>query len=134
MTDINSILDNASQWATENVTKPLIKLGQVYSLEMMNRGITTQRVSSEDQLIGTMERNAYSVDSVEMWLCDMVAQTEDDLDDIVGVIKRIIAEYRQVAGEETYLDWDGGDYRYFNNTRFEFHFVILRNKALQVEF
>lgn len=135
MTDINTILDDASQWATESVTKPTIKTGQIHNLAMMVRGITTQRVSSEDQLIGVMTRNAYSINSVEMWICDIVTHTsEDDLDNIVGVVKRIIAEYGQVSGHETYLTWDGGDYRTFNNIRFEFHFVILRNKALQTEY
>ena len=135
MTDINTILENATQWATESVTKPTIKVGQLHSLAMMSRGIVTKRVTSEDELIGVMERNAYSINSHEVWICGMVSSTsEDDLDDIIGVCKRIIAEYTQVAGQETYLDWDGGDFVYFNNTRFEFHFVILRKKSLQTEF
>ncbi len=135
MTDINTILDNATQWATESVTKPSIKTGQIHSLSMMTRGIVVQRVSSEDQLVGIIDRNAYSIDSTEMWICSIVTHTsEDDLDNIVGCVKRIIAEYGQVQGEETYLNWDGGNYNYFNNIRFEFNFVILRMKAMQTEF
>jgi hypothetical protein len=135
MTDINSVLDNATQWTTEGVTKPSILTGQLHNINMMGRGIVTTRVSSEDQLIGVMERNAYSVNSIEMWTCDMVSNISyADLENMVGVVKRIIAEYGQVAGEETYLNWDGGEFYIFNNVRFEFHFVILRNKALQTEF
>jgi len=135
MTDINSILDNATQWATESVTKPSILTGQLHNISMMSRGIVVKKMSSEDQLIGVMSRNAYSVDSVEMWTCDIVSHTSfADLEAIIGVVKRIIAEYGQVADEETYLNWDGGSYTHFNNIRFEFRFVILRNKALQVEY
>lgn len=135
MTDINNILDNATQWATESVTKPSILTGQLHDINMMSRGIVVKRISSEDQLIGVMERNAYSINSMEMWTCDFVSHTSyADLEAMIGVVKRIIAEYGQVDGEETYLNWDGGDFMIFNNVRFEFRFVILRNKALQTEF
>lgn len=135
MTDIDSILDNATQWATESVTKPTIKVGQLHSLNMMSRGIIVKRVSSDDELIGVVDRHAYSIDSQEAWICGIVTHTsEDDLDNIVGCIKRIIAEYGMVDNEETYLNWAGGDYKYFNNIRFEFHFVIVRKKVSQTEF
>lgn len=135
MTDVDSILDNATQWATEGVTKPTIKTGQVYSIKLMSRGIVLKRVTSEDELIGIVDRNAYSINSHEAWIVAMVSSTsEDDLDNIIGCVKRIIAEYSQVVGHETYLTWQGGDFKYFNNVRFEFHFVILRMKSLQTEF
>lgn len=135
MTDINSILDNATQWATEGVTKPTIKVGQTYNISMMSRGIVVKRVTSEDELIGVIDRNAYSIDSHEAWICAMVSSTsEDDLDNIIGVVKRILAEYPQVSGHETYLNWQGGDFKPFNNVRWEFYFNILRMKSLQTEF
>ncbi len=135
MTDVNTILDNATQWVTESVTKPTIKVGQLHSIRMMNRGIVVKRISSDDELFGVIDRNAYSVESQEAWTCGMVSTTsEDDLDAIIGCVKRILAEYGQVSGEETYLTWQGGEYKYFNNVRFEFYFVILRKKSLQQEF
>ena len=135
MTSINSILENATQWVTESVTEPTIKTGQLHSLAMMSRGIVVKKIKSDDELIGVMERNAYSINSHEVWVCGMVSSTsEADLEAIVGCVKRIIAEYPQVAGHETYLNWDGGEYNIINNIRFEFHFVILRQKALQTEF
>ena len=135
MTSINSILENATQWVTEGVTEPTIKTGQLHNIAMMSRGIVVQKIKSDDELIGVMERNAYSINSHEVWICQMVSSTsEADLEAIIGCVKRIIAEYSQVAGHETYLNWDGGEYNIINNIRFEFSFVILRQKALQTEF
>ena len=135
MTDVDTILDNATQWATESVTKPSILTGQLHSINMMSRGIVVKKVTSDDELIGVVDRHAYSIDSSEIWVCAMVSSTSfSDLDDIVGTVKRIIAEYAQVAGEETYLNWAGGDYKHWNNRRFEFRFAIMRMKSLQTEF
>lgn len=134
MTDIDSILDNATQWATEGVTKPNIKTGQIHSIRMMSRGIVVKRVSSDDELVGIIDRHAYSINSHEIWLCAMVSSTsENDLDDIVGCVKRIIAEY-EATTTESHLGWQGGDYKYFNNIRFEFFFTIMRKKSMRLEF
>lgn len=134
MTDIDSILDNATQWATESVTKPTIKTGQIHNITMMSRGIVVKRVSSDDELIGVIDRHAYSIDSHEIWVCAMVSSTsENDLDGIVGCVKRIIAEY-VATSTESHLDWQGGDYKYFNNVRFEFFFAIVRKKSMRLEF
>jgi hypothetical protein len=135
MTDIDSILDNATQWATEGITKPAIKTGQLHSLRIMSRGIVVKKLTSDDELIGVVDRHAYSVNSHEIWACGIVSMTSfADLEDMIGVVKRIVAEYTQVADEETYLTWAGGDYKHWNNKRFEFRFAIIRNKALQTEF
>ena len=134
MTDVDSILDNATQWTTESLTKPTIKTGQIYSLHFLSRGIIVRRASSEDELVGVIDRNAYSFESQEAWLCSIVSTTEDDLDNIIGCVKRILAEYTQVSGHETYMTWQGGDFRTFNIVSFEFHFVILRQKAMQTEY
>lgn len=134
MTDVDSILDNATQWATESVTKPSIKTGQLHSVRMMSRGIVVKRVSSDDELVGVIDRHAYSIASHEIWLCAMVSMTsEDDLDAIVGCVKRIIAEY-EATSTESHLNWQGGDYKYFNNVRFEFFFAIMRKKSMRLEF
>lgn len=135
MTDVNSILDNATQWTTEGITKPSILTGQLHSTKMMSRGIVVKKVSSDDELIGVVDRNAYSIASHEIWVCQMVSSTSmSDLEDMIGVVKRIIAEYGQVSGEETYLNWVGGEYKHWNNKRFHFSFAILRYKSLQTEF
>lgn len=135
MTDVNDILDNATQWATESVTKPTIKTGQLHSIHLMTRGIVVKRVSKDDEIVGVLDRSRYSIDSHEIWICRAVSSTsEADLANIEKVIKRICAEYTQVAGEETYLNWQGGDYKIFNNVRFEFTFAIVRNLAVQSGF
>ena len=135
MTDIDYILDNATQWATESVTKPSILTGQLHSIMMMTRGIVVKKINFDDELIGIVDRNAYSVSSHEIWSCVMVSSTSfADLEAMIGVVKRIIAEYTQVVDEETYLNWAGGDYKHWNNTRFQVNFAIVRNKALQTEF
>lgn len=135
MTDINTILDDATQWATEGVIKPVIKTGQLHSIKMMSRGIVVKKLTSDDELIGVVDRHAYSIDSHEIWACVMVSSTSfDDLENIIGVVKRIIAEYTQVVDEETFLNWAGGDYNHWNNKRFEFSFAIMRMKSLQTEF
>ncbi len=135
MTDIDTILDNATQWATESITKPSIKTGQLHSIEMMSRGIVVKKITSDDELIGVVDRHTYSIDSQEIWVCAMISSTSfSDLEDIIGVVKRIIAEYEQVANNETYLTWAGGDYNHWNNRRFEFRFAIARMKSRQTEF
>lgn len=135
MTDINTVLEDATQWTTEGVTKPAIKTGQLHSITMMSRGIVVKKVSSDDELIGVVDRNAYSIDSHEVWVCAMVSSTSfADLENIIGCVKRIIAEYGQVADHETYLTWAGGDYKHWNNRRFEFRFAIMRMKSIQTEF
>jgi len=134
MTDVDDILKNATQWATESVTKPSIFTGQLHSVRQMTRGIVVKKVSSDDELTGVIDRNAYSVSSHEVWICTMVDSTAADLKAMLGCVKRIIAEYEQVAGEETYLNWAGGEYKIWNNKRFEFRFAIMRFKSVQTEF
>ena len=75
MTDVDSILDSATQWATESVTKPLIKTGQLHNISMMSRGIVVKKVNSDDELVGVVDRHAYSIDSHEVWLCAKVSST-----------------------------------------------------------
>lgn len=134
MTDIDSILDNATQWTTESVTKPTIKTGQLFSAHQMNRGIVVRKVTRDDQLVGIVDRSHYSVDSHEAWICDIVSTTSADLENMIGCVYRIIAEYPYTDGEETYLTWEGGTYRIVNNFRFSYSFVILRKKSIQSEF
>jgi len=134
MTDINNILINAIQWETENVTKPSILTGQLHNIQMMLRGIVVKKMSSNDELMGVIDRNVYSVDSHEIWTCEMIDISADDLEAMIGCVKRIIAEYTQVEGEETYLTWAGGEYFIWNNVRFGFSFAIMRMKSVQTEF
>jgi len=101
MTDVNDILNNATQWA---------------------------------KLTGVIDRNAYSLDSHEIWMCSMVDSTAASLEAMIGCVKRILAEYTQVEGEETYLNWAGGDYDIWNNVRITFTFAIMRMKSVQTEF
>lgn len=134
MTDIDSILDNATQWATESVTKPSIKTGQLHSIHLMSRGIVVQKLRSDDELIGVVDRNRYSVRSHDIWSCAMVSMTSAaDLDAMIGCIKRIVAEYTQVVDQEAHLNWEGGEFNIWNNIRFEFYFTIIRKKSMIAE-
>ena len=134
MTDVNTILEEATQWVTESVTEPQIKTGQLHSLSMMSRGIVVMKINSDDELVGVLDRNRYSINSHEIWSCDVVSMTSfADLDAIVGVIKRILAEYTKVESEENHFEWQGGDYVHFNNIRFEFHFAIIKKKSMIAE-
>ena len=134
MTDIDDILNNATQWTTESVTKPTIVLGQVRAIHSLNRGIVVKKLTREDELIGTIDRRFYSTDSHDGWLCIIASTTFADLDSIIKVVERICAEYGMVDGEETYLTWRGGDYKQFNNVRFVYTMVIMRKKSLQQGF
>lgn len=130
MTDVNSVLDSASQWATESVTKPSIKTGQLISLYMMSRGIVVKKINRDDDLIGIIDRSAYSIDSHEIWTCGVVSMTSfADLEAILGCIKRILAEYT-LTSTENHFEWQGGDYFHFNNIRFEYHFAIIRKLSM----
>lgn len=131
MTDIKDILDNATQWTTESVTKPTVYYGQLRTTYSLNRGIMVKKITREDKLIGVIDRRFFSADSQEGWICRIVSTTESDLDNIIKVIERICAEYAMVDGEETYLTWQGGDYKLFNNIRWEYSMVIVRMKSLQ---
>lgn len=132
MTDFNDILDNATQWATEGVTKPSIKEGQIYNINQFTRGIVVKAVTNEDEIIGVIDRRFYDPDSHDAWICDVAAPTRADLLSIIGVIKRICAEYAPTSAENI-LRWESGDYGLFNNTRFTFNFVVLIHKALIAE-
>lgn len=132
MTDFNDILDNATQWATEGVTKPAIVVGQLISIRQYTRGIIVRLVSNEDEIIGVIDRRFYDPDSHDAWTCVLVAPTLADMRAIMGVIKRISAEYSPTATENI-LRWESGDYDIFNNTRFTFDFVVLIHKALIAE-
>jgi hypothetical protein len=133
MTDIDDILNNATQWTTESVTKPTIKEAQLHSLAMMTRGIIVSKIRSDDALTGVIDRNKYSVNSHDMWSVGIVDSTDAGREAIVGCVKRIIAEYSATT-TETYLDWEGGEYSQWNGRRFEFYFVILRKKSVIAEF
>lgn len=133
MTDVNTILDNATQWATESVTKPTIKTGQLHSLDMMTRGIVVRKIVSDDELVGVVDRNRYSIDSHEIWSCGIVTMTSfADLEAIIQCIKRILAEYTFTT-TENHLEWQGGDYIHFNNIRFQFQFGIVLKKSMIAE-
>ena len=130
MTDVNSILNDASQWTTEGVTKPSIKTGQLHSIGMMSRGIVVKKINRDDDLIGVIDRSAYSIDSHEIWTCNVVSMTSfADLEAILGCIKRILAEYA-LSTTENHLEWQGGDYIHFNNIRFEYYFAIIRKISM----
>jgi poly-beta-hydroxyalkanoate depolymerase len=134
MTDVNDILNNALQWTIEGITKPSIKTGQIQSIKTMNRGIVVKIVNSDDELIGVIDRHAYSIDSHEIWICAMVSSTsQNDLTNIIGCVKRICAEH-EANTAESHLEWQGGDYKIFNNKRFEFFFAIMRKKSMRLEF
>lgn len=133
MTDVNTILDNATQWATESVTKPTIKTGQLHSLDMMTRGIVVRKIVSDDELVGVVDRNRYSIDSHEIWSCGIVTMTSfADLEAIIQCIKRILAEYTFTT-TENHLEWQGGDYIHFNNIRFQFQFGVVLKKSMIAE-
>jgi len=133
MTDVNTILDNATQWATESVTKPTIKTGQLHSLDMMTRGIVVRKIVSDDELVGVVDRNRYSIDSHEIWSCGIVTMTSfADLEAIIQCIKRVLAEYTFTT-TENHLEWQGGDYIHFNNIRFQFQFGIVLKKSMIAE-
>lgn len=133
MTDLDSILENATQWATESVTKPTIKTGQLHNLDMMSRGIVVRKITSDDELVGVVDRNRYSLNSHEIWSCSIVTMTSfADLEAVIQCIKRILAEYT-FTGTENHLEWEGGDYLHFNNIRFEFHFGVVVKKSMIAE-
>ena len=133
MTDVNTILDNATQWATESVTKPTIKTGQLHSLDMMTRGIVVRKIVSDDELVGVVDRNRYSIDSHEIWSCGIVTMTSfADLEAIIQCIKRVLAEYTFTT-TENHLEWQGGDYIHFNNIRFQFQFGVVLKKSMIAE-
>jgi len=129
MTDINTILEDATQWATESVTEPTIKTGQLHSIDLMTRGIVVKKITSDDELVGVIDRNRYSVNSHEIWSVHIATQTSaTDMKNIIGCIKRICAEYT-FTSDENHLEWQGGDYVIHNNKRWEFYFSIVRKKS-----
>jgi len=134
MTDVDDILNNATQWTTEGVTKPTIKTGQLRGIDTMTRGIVVKRLHDDDELIGVLDRNRYSVDSHEVWRCAIVTMTSmDDLDNIRNCVKRICAEYT-FTDDENHLEWQGGDFVHFNNVRFAYYFAIIKKKSMVAEF
>ena len=134
MTDVDDVLNNATQWATEGITKPLIKTGQLHSINIMRRGIVVKEINFDDDLVGVFDRNRYSIDSHDIWSCAVVSSISfADLKNILGVIKRILAEYTPTA-TENHFEWQGGDYKHFNNVRFECYFAIIKKKSMIIEF
>ncbi len=134
MTDVDDILNNATQWATESVTKPSILTGQLHSIDIMTRGMVVKRATASDDLTGVVDRNRYSIDSHEIWTCYIVTMTSmTDLDAMIGCIKRICAEYIPTS-EENHLEWQGGDFVHFNNVRFAYYFAIVVKKSAIAEF
>lgn len=100
---------------------------------MMTRGIIIRKVTSDDELVGVVDRNRYSINSHEIWSCGIVTMTSfADLDAIIQCIKRILAEYT-FTPSENHLEWQGGDYIHFNNIRFQFFFGIVLKKSMIAE-
>jgi len=129
MTDLDSILDNATQWATEGVTKPTITTEQLLSIYQFTRGIVVRLLDDSDELMGVIDRRYYSPDSHDAWACKIVSSTLSDLRDIKNVIKRICAEYAPTSTENI-MEWQPATYKIFNNVRFEYTFVILIRRAV----
>jgi len=134
MTNVKTILEAATQWVTEGVTEPTVKTGQLHSLHLMNRGIMLSIITADDDLVGVLDRNRYSINSHEIWTCSVVSNTSlTDLQNIVTTIKRILAEYSRVEDHENHFEWQSGDYSRWNNSRHEFHFAIIKKKSMIAE-
>lgn len=134
MTSVITVLESATQWVTESVTEPQVKSAQVMSLHQMSRGILVGIVTTDDELVGVIDRNLYSVDSHTIWMCSVVSSTSlADLEAILGCIKRILAQYERVEDEENHFEWQSGEYNRFNNVRHEYHFAIIQKKSAIAE-
>lgn len=134
MTNLKTVLEGASQWATESLTEPQVKSQQLHSLHLMTRGIMIGLLNDDDALVGVVDRNLYSIHSHEIWTCSVVSSTSlTDLRAIVGCIKRILAEYTRVEDHENHFEWQGGEYSRFNNVRHEYHFAVVKKKSAIAE-
>lgn len=129
MTDLNDILDDATQWATEGITKPTITTEQLLSISQFNRGIVVRLLSDTDELMGVIDRRYFTPESHDAWSCKIASTSLSDLKDIKNTIKRIIAEYDPTS-EENILEWQSATYGIFNNVRFTYTLVIILRKAV----
>jgi hypothetical protein len=126
MTDINSIISD--NWDATIVTAPTIADELRRSRNTMNEGITTLISNTSDMVIGILDRSHLDPDSYDGYICWVISATEANLLKYIKAIKKVCAEYTPTS-DENVLKWEGGDWKIFNNKRFEFQFVLIVYKA-----
>jgi len=126
MTDINTIISD--NWDAGIIAKPAI----IDDTKDIRRGyltvVSTRRTTTIDSIEGITERRFFNPDASDMWVCWAISPTEANTELLIKAIKKICATFTPTS-EENILQWEGGEWKPFNNTRYEFRFILIRRKS-----
>ena len=126
MTDINDIISD--NFDTGICPKPDIIDDSRACRRGYTRVISTRRTTTIDDIQGITQRQFFNPDAYDAWICWIISTTESDAENIIKAVKKLCATYIPTS-EENILEWQGGDWKPFNNVRFEFTFVLLKRKS-----
>lgn len=127
MTGINTILD--TDWDISICSKPNIINDAKVSRRFYWRVVSTRIVTTDDNIEGIFNRTYYSPESYDAWICWIIDESEAKVRLMMAAIKKICARYIPVSGEENILEWKGGEWRDWNESRYEHKFVLLKKKS-----
>lgn len=126
MTDINDIISD--NFDTGICTKPDIIDDSKACRRGYIRVISTRRAHTVDALEGIVARKYYDSESYDSWITWVISNTEADAENILKAIKKVCATYTG-GTDENILEWEGGEWKPFNNVRYEVKFVLLKRKS-----
>ena len=133
MTDINDIIND--NWDINICAKPDIIDDTKTSRRGYGRVVSTRRTTTIDDIEGIVERRFFNPDSYDAWITwiissknSVVSDPEDDVENMIKAIKKICSTFTP-TGDENILEWEGGDWKPFNNVRYQFKFVLLKRKG-----
>ena len=133
MTDINDIIND--NWDTGICTKPDIIDDTKACRRGFERVVSTKRTTTVDDIEGIVKRQFFNPDAYDAWITWIISQKssnvsdpETDVENMIKAIKKLCATFTPTS-EENILQWEGGDWKPFNNVRYEFKFVLLRRKS-----
>ena len=126
MTDINDIID--ANFDEGICTKPDIIDDSKACRRGFTRVISTRRTTTIDDIEGIAQRRFFNPDAYDAWITWVISNTEADAENIIKAIKKICSTYTPTS-EENILEWQGGDWKPFNNIRYQFKFVLLKRKS-----
>lgn len=126
MTDILDIISD--NWDTDIIAEPAI----IDDSKDIRRGyltvISTRRTTTIDDIEGVIARQFFNPDAYDAWVCWAISPTEANTELLIKAIKKVCATFIPTSAENI-LQWQGGEWKPFNGTRYEFRFILIKRKS-----
>jgi len=127
MTALNTIFDDNFDIAI--TTKPNFFDENKRSHRTVSRGVTTLLMTTEDAIIGVVDRIHFDVNSHDAYICTVVSTSLTDAKNIIKGLKKVCATYIPTSVENM-IEWEGGNWKIFTYARYVYQFTVIVRKAI----